>query len=285
VALITPENISANPVDFESLLRTIFNGGPNRAIVSWNAPAGAVVTDVALTFNWACQANTFQLTPHAAPAPGSSSAMVDFSSAGNGGTAIPCPENGVPMNQVAPVSGGIRLTYKVNGTGPDQYVVKPYGQAPCRAFIPSPNQFPMIFPITETWKNAGNSVTFNHTIPNPTDFAGWLGIASRQTFKACSGQFTPASGTNFAPPTAADVQAYSNSATAGNGLITFTNRVTRPGSSIEEDTTFVFQYRIATGDYTFTATGGQHVLVNGNTSTVSGNRSGKVPVSIGGALP
>jgi hypothetical protein len=283
--VISPENISANPVDFESLLRTIFNDGPNMATISWNPPAGAVVTDVALMFNWACQAGQFQKTIHAIPVPGSKSALVDFTGAGNNGTAIPCPENGVPMSRVAPVSAGIRLTYKANGVGPDLYVVKPYGQAPCRAFIPTMVQFPMIFEITETWKNAGNSIKFNHTVGNPFHYAGWLGMASQKVFKACNGQFVPASGSKIDLPTATDPQNYSNIAEASNGLITFTNRVTRPGSKIAEDTSFVFQYRIATGDYTFTVTGGQRDLEYGNTSTVAGNRSGKVPVSVGGAIP
>ena len=189
------------------------------------------------------------------------------------------------MSKVAPVSAGIRLTYKANGVGPDLYVVKPYGQAPCRLYYPSTIQFPMVFVITETWRNAGNSGQYNHTIPNPINYAEWMGMASRMVFKSCNGQFASATATKYVPPTATESQAFNRVVEASNGLITYTFRATRTGSTVDEDTTFVFQYRIATGDYTFTTAGGQRVLVNGNTSTVAGNRSGKVVVSVGGAIP
>jgi hypothetical protein len=281
-AVITPESISASPVNFEALLRTVFNDGPNNVTISWVPPAGVVVTDVALTFNWACQAGPFQRTIHATPAPGSNSALVDFTGAGNNGAVVPCPENGIPLRDVPPVSAGIRLTYQVNGTGPLLYVIKPYGQATCRVHIPDPSKFPMDVVITEVWGET--RLNRNYSIANPMALARYLGADSRKMFSSCNGQFTSVTSTKIDTDPGGDTHIFTKTVQSLNGLVTFTNRVTRTGGTFDEDASFVTQYRIATGEYSFNVSGGQRNVSTGFSSTTVGSKTGVVPVAIGGAL-
>lgn len=269
-----PTLTDANPVDLAALRRSVMNNGPTSVTVNWTGPASSVVTNVAIAFTWACASGARTFAARAVPAAGANSALVQWFP---GNTTVGCPE--FPGTGNGPSSAVIHLTYKANGTGPDRVVSRPYGQLPCISYIPDPAAFPVNVTVNEVW-GSGGTFQFNRQLVNPYGYASFSGLDEatlRNVFRVCNGRFVSAYGSRERAPTAADPQHYRNTVQAANGMLTFTEQVTRPGAAISENAIFTYRYSITTGVYSFSAAGGQRNST-GVSSVLSASRTGQAKV-------
>ena len=270
--------VNASPVDLASLLRIALNDGPGNVTVNWTRPASVVVTDVAIAYTWSCASGPRIFVAHATPAANAGSAVVPWFS---NSTGIGCPEFAGAGPGNAPTSAIISLTYKVNGTGPDLVVSKPYGQVACLTFFPDQAAFPINVTVNETWNNGAN-YQFNRQLANPYGLASFYGlddVTLNNVFRSCNGRFISASGSKVRAPTAADAQLYTDTMQAYNGMLTLTEQVTRPGAAISENVIFTYRYSIATGEYSLTTAGGQRNATGGS-SVANASRTGRVKVRV-----
>lgn len=276
-----PVLTDANPVDLAALRRSVMNNGPTSVTVNWTGPASSVVTNVSIAFTWACASGARTFAARAVPAAGASSALVQWFP---GNTAVGCPE--FPGTGNGPSSAVINLTYKANGTGPDLVVSRPYGQLPCLSYIPDPAAFPVTVAVNELW-SSGGAFQFNRQLANPYGYAAFSGLDEatlKSVFRVCNGRFVSAYGSRERAPTATDPQHYRNTVQAANGMLTFTEQVTRPGAAISENAIFTYRYSITTGEYSFSATGGQRNAF-GASSVISASRTGQAKLRLDASGP
>ena len=273
-----PAIVSASPVDLAALLRLAFNDGAGNVTVNWTGTAAVVVTNVSIAYTWPCASGARTFAPRAAPAPGATSVVVPWFTSDTG---IGCPEFPAAGPGNAPTSAVINLTYRINGTGPDLVVSRPYGQVACLTFFPDQTAFPINVVVNETWSD-GAKYQFDRSLINPYGLASFYGLDDatlNNVFQSCNGRFIPASGSKTRAPTAADPQLYSDTVQAANGILTMTEQVTRPGAAISENVIFTYRYSIATGEYSLSASGGQR-NASGASSVVSASRAGRVKVRV-----
>lgn len=279
VSTSVPTITNVTPANMAALFRLALNGGSDAVTVNWSSIGPVAVSDVAIAYTWTCASGARTYSVHATPAAGASSAVLRWFA---NDTGIGCPEFSGAGPGNAPTSAVINLTYKANGTGPNLVVSRPYGQIACLTFYPDEAAFPVNVTVKETWSNNGGSFSFNRQLPHPYGYASYSGLADAtldNAFRVCNGRFISASAVRTRSPSAADPQAYRNAVQAANGMLTFTEQVTRPGAPVSENAVFTYRYSIATGEYSFVAAGGQR-NAGGGVSALGASRSGKANVRV-----